>query len=243
MSTRRREGKPAVPSLAYGFRFIEPDYLSLRDVSATFYDLGVLYDTVALTAIPEGATVNFRTQYYWTRTGRPVPAHLRPYVLRASYESPLLLELAFLWGIFNAPTIISRWTTAINDVFDLSDRIRDRREERREVRESRALRHAERQARLRQLRREELGEALRLPELVIESADEEARRTLTKDAVDATNSALTSALTNPGSAQSDLMNALEQRDATYAYENTKRRLREAPMKVEEAEVFEWTEDP
>jgi hypothetical protein len=49
MSTR----EPPNSSLAYGFRFVEPDYIALQDVSALFYDLGVLYDTVALVSIPE----------------------------------------------------------------------------------------------------------------------------------------------------------------------------------------------
>jgi hypothetical protein len=41
-------------SFAYGFHVIEPEVVALRDVSATFYDLSVLYDIVALSSLPEG---------------------------------------------------------------------------------------------------------------------------------------------------------------------------------------------
>src|SRR4051794_24019504 len=96
-------------SIAFGFRFIEPDYISLRDTSAVFYDLSVLYDIVTLAAIPEGADVNFQGRFVWTRYGRPVPPGLAPYVLRARYESPLLLEIGFLSGVFLVPKVIRGW--------------------------------------------------------------------------------------------------------------------------------------
>src|SRR4051812_22490550 len=123
MAAKKPSGDPTT-SLAYGFHFVEPEFLALRDASAALYDLSVLYDTIALVSIPQGDTVNFKGRFFWTRFGRPVPEDLRPYVLRASYEWPLVLEICFLGAIFGAPQIISRWTAAINDVFDLADRIR-----------------------------------------------------------------------------------------------------------------------
>jgi hypothetical protein len=86
-------------------------------------------------------------------------------VHRASYESPLLLEVGLLSAIAAVPWIVRRWTAAVEDLVDLPDRVIDTRGKRREAREKRGLAEAERKARydeleydrnVRDLRREEL---------------------------------------------------------------------------------------
>jgi hypothetical protein len=231
---------PPKTSLAYRFEYIEPDLVSLQDVSAAFYDLSVLYDIVALTAIPEGESVNFQGPWFRTRTGRPLPAPLRVYVLSARYESPLALELMLLRAIAKAPDVVRRWTAAIEDVFDLPDRIADRRGERRE---RRRIRRAETDARLSQLELEEAHRQYVLREIEIAAAEQQQRWIVTNADLVKLQREVGKALDDPGSARRELQKGLDQQGATRAYQNTKRRLKESPVQPTRAEVFEWEDAP
>jgi hypothetical protein len=230
-------------SLAYGFRFVEPEWVSLRDLSAAFYDLSILYDLTALISVPEGQEVNFNGRFFWTRYGRPVPPEFRAYVFRASYESPLLLELSLLPTIALAPAIIRRWTAAIEDVLDLPDRIRDRRGQRREARADRVLHAAEREARLKDLELADDARELRRMEIEIRRIEQESERRVAQTDLIAAQQSLDQALANPSQAHRELEGALEEHDANGAYANVKRRLGDSPVRAYEVEIFDWEERP
>jgi hypothetical protein len=165
-------------------------------------------------------------------------------VLRARYESPFDLDLGLTHAIAKAPEIVSRWIAAIVDVFDLPDRIIDKRGERREKRQRRRLREAELSAALRDFEEfEERRRELRRREMEIAEMEQHQRWIVTNAERLAIQRAVGEALHNPEAAKGNLRRALEDHRATYAFDNTARRLREHPLQIEQAEVFEWIDVP
>jgi hypothetical protein len=231
----------------YGFRFIEPEFLSLRDVSATFHNISVLYSLVAVASIPEVEGVEFSRP--WQRESWEVPPEFQLYANRLRYESPLIMEAGLLWVISKVPEIIRRWTAAIEDVADLPGRIKDNRGKRREADEERRLRQAEREARHEQLRKAAQREDLAPRELEVWKADLELRRRLaeagrelTQADMDRARRAVDEAINNPETAIAELYAALEEKGVLEHYERVKRLVRQSPVQIEDAEVFEWVDD-
>jgi hypothetical protein len=229
--------------VGFGFHFVEPEWVSLRDLSAAFYDLSVLYDITALVSVPEGREVKLQGALLLDEERATGSAGAERLCLPRALRIPLLLELGLLPSIFLAPAIIRRWTAAIEDVLDLPDRIRDRRGKRREARQERDLRAAERDARLKDLElADDLGELLRR-DVELRKIEQDRQLRVAQSGLIAAQQALNQALADPSQARRELNGALEEHEASGAYANVKRRLEESPVRVYEVEIFDWEQRP
>jgi hypothetical protein len=91
--------------------------ISVLDLSSSLYDLTLLYDCIALAAIPEYREYNFH-RFFWFRNGRPVKDEHRLYLEKINQNSPLSLEVIIPlaassfgvpWLIIQAAEKIKNW--------------------------------------------------------------------------------------------------------------------------------------
>ena len=254
-------GSPRLLGPTFRFGFVEPEPLSLRDVAGLFVDLGAVYSLVANASSSRWgwAPADLPTRMRDDRW--PVPLEYQPFLRQARYESPLVLEVGVLTLVGTVPFLIRRWTAAIEDVADLTDRIRDNRGMRREERQKREEGEKERQFRdeerehqrwiWERQRREAVGDDVEAWKRVARTgrAERELRdiveyrqRELTPEIEERPELEITEAIQDPEAAISDLHEALKERHLFDDYENRKRRIHENPVQIVEAEVLEWTDE-